>query len=439
VFVEAVTQRLGGHAGVGDTNHLTKEELAAAKAAWPVPVTRALLLDSGAATEAELLQMEDDAAKEVDDAVAFALAAEITPQSETLLDVYADPTVVPRRGAYPVREAEKPVSGETKVMASFEAICAAQGHALETIPECFLLGEDIGDPPGGVFKTSDGLQTKYGKHRVRPTPIAEQAIIGAAAGASLVGMTPIAELMFSDFTAVCLDQIVNHVAKQRYMSGGVTHKPLTVRIIVGGGLGAFGAQHSQSLEAWLLHVPGLKVVYPSTPYEAKGLLAACIADEDPCFIMESMKLRGLKGDVPVGHYTIPLGVAKVKREGTDISLISYGWQVHECLAAAEELAKEGVSAEVVDLRSLVPIDYHRVLESVKKTRRALVVHAAVEFCGYGAELASTINSELFSTLKGPVDRFGADYAPMAYSSIIETNQVPNAKSIAQRVRDSLKG
>jgi 2-oxoisovalerate dehydrogenase E1 component len=319
-----------------------------------------------------------------------------------------------------------------------EAIVSAQDIALEKDKGVFLLGEDIGDPPGGVFATSRGLQTKYGAERVRPTPIAETAIIGAGIGAALVGMRPVAEIMFNDFAGVCLDQIFNHAAKQRYMSGAATHVPMTVRMMVGGGIGGFGAQHSQSLEAWLTHSPGLKVAFPSTPFDAKGLLLSCIFDEDPCIMLESIKLlRGIRGEVPLEDYRIPLGVAKVRREGTDISLISYGWQVAECLAAAEELAKDGVSAEVIDLRTLVPLDYARVLDSVKKTRRALVVHAATEFCGFGGELASTINEECFSVLKAPACRLGADYAPIAYSREIEMNQIPSANSILARARQVL--
>jgi pyruvate/2-oxoglutarate/acetoin dehydrogenase E1 component/TPP-dependent pyruvate/acetoin dehydrogenase alpha subunit len=436
VFVEALTQRLGPHAGVGDTHELTKEELKAAKEAWPVPRTRALLLEAGVCTEAELAQMEDAAQAEVEAAISAASAAPVTPIEETLLDVYADPTTPPMRGRYPVRDAETEPGGETKTMAMYEAVGHAQELALEKDPGVVILGEDIGDPPGGVFATTRGLQTKFGKARVRPTPIAEQAIIGAATGAALVGMRPVAEIMFSDFTAVCLDQIVNHAAKQRYMSGSATHVPMTIRLMVGGGMGAFGAQHSQSLEAWLLHTPGLKVAFPSNPIDAKGLLLSCIFDEDPCVHMESMlMLMTTKAEVPLGDYRIPLGVAKVKRPGSDISLITYGWQVPQCLAAAEELQKDGVSAEVIDLRTLLPLDYHRVLDSVRKTRRALVVHAATEFCGLGAEIASTINEELFSTLKAPAARLGADYAPIAYSREIETHQVPHTQSIVARVRE----
>ncbi|MBM3594255.1 MAG: dehydrogenase, partial [Alphaproteobacteria bacterium] len=247
VFIEAVTLRLGTHAGFQDNELLTKEEREAGKANWPVPKTRKLLIDAGICTEDELAAIDSAAAAEVKEAVDFAFAAEETTQAVMFEDVYADNTVVPRRGVYPVRDGEGEMTGETREMGMFEAIISAQDFALETDPGVFLLGEDIGDPPGGVFKTSAGLQTKWGKERVRPTPIAEQAIVGAGIGAALVGMRPVAEIMFSDFTAVCMDQISNHAAKQRYMSGSATHVPLTIRVLTSGGIGGFGAQHSQSL------------------------------------------------------------------------------------------------------------------------------------------------------------------------------------------------
>ena len=435
IFVEALTLRLGPHSGVGDSPQLTGEELEAGKANWPVPRMRARLLEAGVCQESDLAAIDLAAAQEVEAAVATALASPVTPATETLIDVYADESVVPRRGAYPVRAAEEEPQGPSKVMSMGEAVRQTMESALEADPNVFLLGEDIADPAGGVFKTSLGLSTKFGRARVRPTPIAEQAIIGAATGAALVGMRPIAEIMFCDFAGVCIDQISNHAAKQRYMSGAATHVPMTIRMLVGGGIGGFGAQHTQSLEAWLLHTPGLKVVYPSTPTEAKGLLTSCIFDEDPCVHLESMMLTFMtREEVPLGDYRIPLGVAKIRRPGTDISLITYGWQVLQCLKAAEALAAEGISAEVIDLRSLLPLDYHRVLDSVKKTRRALVVHAATEFCGLGAEIASTINEELFTSLKAPAARLGAAFAPIAYSREIETNQMPHSDSIAARVR-----
>lgn len=435
VFVEAMTLRLGPHAGVGWSHLIKKEELDAAKKAWPVPATRAHLLEQGICTEEELSAIDEAAKAEVAEAVEFALASEVTGEDEMLLDVYGDPTVVPKRGQRDKREAEAPHTGETKQMAMFEAVQDALDLAMQLDDQVYCLGEDIGDDPGGVFKCFKGMQTKWGE-RIRPTPIAEQAIIGAATGSALVGMRPVAEIMFCDFVGVCMDQIVNHAAKQRYMSGATTTVPMTVRMIAGGGIGGFGAQHSQSTEAMLLHNPGMKIVYPSTPTEAKGLLLSCIFDEDPCIQFESMMLTyALKEEVPVGDYRIPLGVAKVKREGTDVSLITYGWQVMHCLQAAEALAQEGISAEVIDLRTLLPLDYDRILASVEKTGRALVVHAATEFCGLGSEIASTINEQLFAKLKAPASRFGAAYAPIAYSKTIETAQIPHAGTIAARVRE----
>ncbi|MYM64228.1 thiamine pyrophosphate-dependent enzyme [Pseudomaricurvus sp. HS19] len=438
VFVEAMTNRLGPHAGVGWSHLLKGDDLKAAKTDWPVPATRQALLDAGICTEEELADIDNSAKAEVAEAVEWAMNSPVTGEDEMLLDVYGDPDVVPRRGQRIKREAEPEWTGETKTMAMFEAVQDALDLSMQADENVYCLGEDIGDDPGGVFKCFKGMQSKWGE-RIRPTPIAEQAIIGCATGSALVGMKPVAEIMFADFVGVCMDQITNHAAKQRYMSGATTTVPMTVRMICGGGIGGFGAQHSQSTEAMLLHQPGLKIVYPSTPTEAKGLLMSCIADEDPCIQFESMMLTyALKEEVPVGDYRIPLGVAKVKREGTDITLVTYGWQVMQCLLAAEELAKEGINAEVLDLRTLLPLDYDRILSSVEKTGRALVVHAAVEFCGLGSEIASTINEELFTKLKGPAARFGAAYAPIAYSKTIETAQVPNVNSIVARVREMFK-
>ena len=408
--------------------------------AQPVETTRALLIEAGICSEDELSAIEAAATAEVDGAIAKAMESPVTPVEETLIDVFADVGSVPKRGNYPVRAEETLPTGETKTMSLVEAIADAQRIAMKANKEVFILGEDVGDPHGGVFGTNKGLETEFGKNRVRPTPIAEQAIIGAALGASIAGMRPIAEIMFTDFLGVCLDQIANHAAKQRYMSGSATHAPMVIRVQAGGGMGGFGAQHSQSMEAWVLHTPGIKVLYPSNPVDMKGMLLAAIDDPDPVLIIESMMLLFTqKAEVPVEEYRIPLGVAKVKREGSDITLISYGWELNNCLAAAEELAKDGISAEVIDLRSLVPIDYNRVLASVKKTGRALVVHAAVEFCGLGAEICSTINEELWGSLKSPAIRLGAEYAPIAYSNAIESNQVPNVGAIVARAKAAVKG
>jgi acetoin:2,6-dichlorophenolindophenol oxidoreductase subunit beta len=314
-----------------------------------------------------------------------------------------------------------------------EAVNQALDQAMADDPEVFLLGEDIEDPIGGVMKGTRGLSTKYGRERVRNTPISEQAIVGAAIGASLVGMRPVAEVMLMDFFAVAMDQVANHAAKLRYMSGGRTNVPITIRTSVGGGR-QFGAQHSQSLEAWMMHIPGLKVVVPSTPRDAKGLLTACIFDDDPCIFMETMSLLFTRGPVPAGRLETPLGVADVKRAGDDVTVVTWGWQVPEALAAAEQVAEEGITAEVIDLRTLVPLDRDTVLDSVARTGRLVVVHAATQFAGPGAEIAAMVSHELFGRLAAPVERLGAQYSPVPYAAGLEAAHFPDRRRIAERVR-----
>lgn len=302
---------------------------------------------------------------------------------------------------------------ETEEMKSFAAVNSALDCALARDERVLLLGEDIADPIGSVWKTSKGLSTKYGTERVRATPIAETSIIGAAIGAALGGYRPVAEIMFFDFIAQCMDQIVNHAAKLRYMSGGVTGVPMTIRTVVGSS--RFGAQHAQSLEAWFMHTPGIKVVMPSTPLEAKGLLTACIFDDDPCLFIEHVGLMfGQKEDVPVGDVTLPIGQAATKRAGDDVTVVTYGAQTPVALAAAARLADDGISAEVIDLRTLVPLDIDTVLESVGRTRRAIVTHEATKFCGPGAEIAAQISEHLFGDLLAPVARLGLGYSPIPY-------------------------
>ncbi len=313
------------------------------------------------------------------------------------------------------------------------AVQQALLDCMERDPKVILMGEDVADPVGGVFKTSPGLSTKFGTERVRNTPISEQAIIGAAIGAALGGYRPVAEIMLMDFFAVCMDQVANHAAKLRYMSGGRTNVPITIRTGVGGGR-RFSAQHSQSLEAWLMHIPGLKVAVPSTARDAKGLLTSCILDDDPCIHMESLQELFKSGPVPVGSFAIPLGVADTKREGSDVTVITWGWQVHQCLAAAEALAAEGTSVEVIDLRTLVPLDRAAILTSAAKTRRCLVVHAATQFAGPGAEIVAMVQKELWGELAGPVERMGAAYAPVPFAGDLEDALYPNQETIADTIR-----
>jgi pyruvate dehydrogenase E1 component beta subunit len=317
------------------------------------------------------------------------------------------------------------------------AINQALDVAMGLDPKVFLLGEDIAEPSGGVYKVTKGLSTKYGTHRVRKTAISETAIIGAAVGAAIAGYRPVAEIMMMDFLAVCLDQVTNHAGKIRYMSGGQTTVPMVIRTSAGAGRG-FGAQHSELLEAWMIHTPGIKVAFPSTPADAKGLLLTAIFDDDPVLFVEQMMMywdaKRYGGPVPPGDVRIPFGVADVKREGSDVTLISYGRQVHDCLATAAKLAEEGISCEVLDLRTLVPLDEAAIMASVSKTKRAVVVHEAVTRCGFGAEISSLIHEELFGELAAPVQRVGGANTPVPYASNLEADFIPQSSDIEAAVR-----
>ena len=326
---------------------------------------------------------------------------------------------------------------ELPIMPMGMAINQALDVAMGLDPKVFLLGEDIAEPSGGVYKVTKGLSTKYGTHRVRKTAISETAIIGAAVGSAIAGYRPVAEIMMMDFLAECLDQVTNHAGTIRYMSGGQTTVPMVIRTSAGAGRG-FGAQHSELLEAWMIHTPGIKVAFPSTPADAKGLLLTAIFDDDPVLFVEQMMMywdvKRYGGPVPPGDVRIPFGVADVKREGSDVTLISYGRQVHDCLATAAKLAEEGISCEVLDLRTLVPLDEAAIMASVSKTKRAVVVHEAVTRCGFGAEISSLIHEELFGELAAPVQRVGGANTPVPYASNLEADFIPQSSDIEAAVR-----
>lgn len=319
-----------------------------------------------------------------------------------------------------------------------EALTLALDQALASDDRVLLLGEDIADPAGGVSGVTAGLSTKYGEDRVLDTPISEAAIAGAAIGAALEGQLPVAEIMIMDFIGIAVDQIVNHAAKVRFMSGGRTTCPVTVRTGVFGGLGS-GATHSQSLEAWFMHVPGLKVIVPSSPRDAKGLLTSAIFDPDPCLVMETVITYGARGPVPTAPgFAIPLGQADIKRPGNDVSIVTYGRGVFDALTVAEQLGPEGIDVEVVDLRTLVPLDTDTVLASVAKTRRAVVSHYATGFAGPGAELAATISAGLFGRLAAPVERVGARFSPIPAAAPLEAAVLPSTAQVAEAVRTTMK-
>jgi pyruvate/2-oxoglutarate/acetoin dehydrogenase E1 component len=325
---------------------------------------------------------------------------------------------------------------ETKTLTMAAALSEALNLALETDPDVFLLGEDIVDPAGGSFGITAGLSTKYGRERVRETPISEQAIVGAGIGAAMLGAKPVAEIMIADFYAVCLDQVANHAAKLRYMSGGRTTVPLTIRGFFTGGFN-FAAQHSQSPEAWLAHTPGLKVAMPSNPANAKGLLLAAIHDPDPVIVLEPAALYSVKGEVPVGDYRVPLGTANVAREGTDVTVITYGPQVPNALAVAEQLAPD-ISVEVIDLQWIVPWDIDAVLDSVSKTRRAVVAHQAVQRAGFGAEIVSVVTEQLWGTLAAPILRVTGKNTPVPFAAELEQEHLPGLNDLVEAIRKVTK-
>jgi len=308
-------------------------------------------------------------------------------------------------------------------------------QAMEADPDVFCAGEDIG-AFGGVFGTFAGLQATFGVDRVVDTPISEQAIVGLGIGAAVTGLRPIVDLMFMDFICVAMDQIVNQAAKLKYMFGGTATLPLTITTAGGAGLSA-AAQHSQSLEAILCHIPGLKVVYPSNPYDMKGLMTACIREDNPTVMVKHKRLLGMSAIVPEERYEIPLGVGKIVRSGTDVTVVAYGRMLNEALAAAKTLAAEGIECEIVDPRTLQPFDTALVVESVRRTNRAVVVHEAVRFGGLGAEIAAQIQEEAFDHLDAPVGRIGAPFSPVPFSPALEQHYVPDAESIAAGIRAAL--
>jgi acetoin:2,6-dichlorophenolindophenol oxidoreductase subunit beta len=317
-----------------------------------------------------------------------------------------------------------------------EAIREAMSEEIRRDNRVLLLGEDIGIY-GGAFGVSKGMIEEFGEKRIRETPISEAAIVGAAAGAAMTGLRPIAELMFSDFITLAMDQLVNQAAKNRFQFGGQGTVPMVVRAPSGSGKGA-AAQHSQSIEAWCCHAPGLKVVAPSTPYDAKGLLKASIRDNNPVVFFEQKLLYPVKGEVPEPEFSedhiIPLGKADIKREGTDLSIITYGRMVQMSLAAAKKLSDLGIQVEVVDIRTLVPLDRETIIESAKKTGRVLVIHEAVKTGGFGGELVSTIaDSDAFYSLTLPIKRLCGFDVPIPYNKNLEAYAVPTEKRIYETV------
>lgn len=298
----------------------------------------------------------------------------------------------------------------------------------------FLLGEDIGKYWEGAFKVTKNLAKEFGDERVRDTPISESAIIGVAAGAAITGMRPVAEIMFGDLTALAMDQIANQAAKLRYMFGGQTKVPLVIRTPFGAGVN-IASHHSQSLEAWFMHTSGLKVAVPSTPYDAKGLLKTAIRDDNPVMFFEHKLLYPIKGQVPEEEYTIPFGVADVKREGKDVTIVATLYMVHKALVAAKELSEQGVEAEVIDPRTIAPLDKKAIINSIKKTGRLVIVSEDCKTAGVSAEIAALVAEEALDYLDAPIKRVAEPDTPIPFSPPLEQFVIPNEKSIIKAVKE----
>ena len=316
-----------------------------------------------------------------------------------------------------------------------EAVAAAIAQEMRRDPAVVFLGEDIG-AAGGVFKTTVGLFEEFGPVRVRDTPISEQAIIGAAMGAAMTGLRPIAEIMFSDFFAVCWDLVANEIAKSRYMTNGQVSFPLVIRSANGGGA-RFGAQHSQSIENWAMMIPGLKVVAPSNPADIVGLLAASIRDPDPVIFFEQKSLYGVKGPVPDGEHVERLGTAKILREGSDAAIVALAAMVPRAAQAAERLAGEGISCTVIDVRTLVPLDTQTILAAVSATGRLFTVEENPRLCGWGAEISSIVSEECFYDLDGPIVRITTPHIPLPSADNLEDLALPSVERIVSTVRASM--
>jgi 2-oxoisovalerate dehydrogenase E1 component len=425
VLLECVTFRTLGHVLSDKNEYMDQDQLAEQIANDPVPRFRAWMISEGVADEEALAKIDEKVRGEVDATYEQAAADPDADPATVLEDNYGSAVA----GDEPGEDAEP-----HERLTFRNAINQAMDQALGRDDRVFILGEDVADSAGGgVFHVTDGLSAKHGENRVRNTPISEEAIMGASVGAAIAGLRPLPEIMFMDFLGVAWDQLANHAAKLRYMSGGRTPVPLTVRVNMVGGT-PIGAQHSQSLEALLMHTPGLKVVFPSTPYDAKGLLLACIEDEDPCVFIESTALFMKRGMVPTEPYTIPIGRAAIRRSGDDITIIGYGRLMDAAMKAADQLDAEGTSAEVIDLRSLAPLDMETLLASVAKTTRAVVVHEAVRTCGAAAEIATRLHEELHDQLAGPVRRVTAPDSSVPAPAGLVGAFYPNVDAIVTTCR-----
>ena len=421
-LIECMTYRHSGHSRADPAKYRPEGELEKWKQRDPIKIYRERLKQFGV-SDAAIAEIDASVRKEVDDATEACKAAPNPPLDILTTDVYAD-------GGWAWRNYMPELTYR-------DAVIRGIAQEMSRDPDVVFLGEDVAKA-GGVFKATVGLYEQFGPLRVRDTPISEQAILGAAMGAAMTGLKPIAEIMFSDFFAVCFDYIANEFPKSRYMSNGQTKCPLVVR--TGNGAGSrFGAQHSQSVENWCMMIPGLKVVAPSTPRDVIGLLAAAVRDPDPVIFLEHKSLYATKGEVPDGEIVDTLGTAKIVRPGKDATICALALMVPRALEAAEKLkAEHGIDCEVVDVRSLVPLDTQTILGSVAKTHRLFTVEENPRLCGWGAEIVSIVADEAFYDLDGPPVRITTPHIPLPAADILEDVVLPTPERIAETVKRSLE-
>jgi 2-oxoisovalerate dehydrogenase E1 component len=422
-LIEALTYRWGGHSMRANLpDYRSKEE----EREWierdPIASFKNALLETRRATAVRLKELEEAIEIELDRAVEFARESK-EPTIELMESCVYAPHVA-------VRSPEPPPGMREITMA--QALNEALHQEMEHDDDVFIMGEDVG-LIGGIFQVTSGLRDRFGIDRVRDTPISEPTFLGAGVGAAIAGLRPIVEIQIWDFIAMTMDQIVNQAAKFRFMLGGKPTVPVVIRGPQGGGI-RLAAQHSQSLEAWFVHVPGLVVIAPSNPYDAKGLLAAAIREDNPVIFLEHKALYAMKGFVPTERYLLPIGKASIRRAGTDVTVVSTQAMVSRALSAADELAKDGVSVEVIDPRTLVPLDEATILASVRKTSRVVIVHEAVKRGGFGAELAALVAEKAIDDLDAPIVRLGARAVPMPYNDSLERATIPNQEDIVTAIR-----
>jgi 2-oxoisovalerate dehydrogenase E1 component len=437
-LIECQTYRWYGHSRSDPRAYRTKEEEGDWKARDPIPRFATWLSENGVCTREEADAVEACARQAIEVATDFALKSPFPAPEEVERFVYAPfhwpPTDYEREQA--LRAKCKAGGPGTKKIRYWEAIRDALREEMLRDPSVFVMGEDVG-LYGGAYGATRGLFEEFGEERVRDTPISEATIGGAAVGAAMAGMRPVAEIMYVDFTPLAMDQIANQGAKNRYMFGGKTTVPMVIRTEGGAGR-SIAAHHSQSLEALWIHFPGIYVVMPSTPFDAKGLLKAAIRDDNPVMFIEHKMLYGVDGHVPEEDYVIPFGVADVKREGSDVTIITYSRMVHRALEAAEKLAAEGIGAEVIDLRTLKPLDMETIAASVKKTGRVVGVTEAYRTGSFISELAMRIQEELFDWLDAPVVRVAAADVPVPMAETLEDAAIPNVEAIIAGIRQVLR-